>query len=482
MDLKFIKVLFLGIAALLLGHSCVMESENETSQKKFEQRSVNIDLPEILSEGKLKILFENSSSSYFEYREKKMGFEYELLKLFADELGVQLEPIIVNDLDSLIPMLNSGKGDLIACNYTITQSRKKTISFSDPFMETYQVLVQRKPDGWKKMSKKQLNASLLQNPSDLAGKKVNVWKSSSYHQRLKSLQDEIGETIDIQGEDGDISGEELIELVSEGVIDYTVIEDNVAKINKQFYPNISADLRLSVADQKMAFGIRKSSHLLKAKLNDWLEKFKKTPTYGYIERKYFTSKPISLRNMSSKNIVLSSTAISKFDDYFRKAGNTHGWDWRLIASVSYQESKFNPEIQSFGGAYGMMQFMPNTGPTYGVYPDSPPEVQIMGGAKKLATDEKYWSKIPDPLQRKKFALASYNCGRGHVLDAQRLAKKHGLDANKWDDNVEEMILNLRKKEYYQDEVVRHGRMRSKITYKYVREVMERYLEWVGKYR
>ena len=139
--------------------------------------------------------------------------------------------------------------------------------------------------------------------------------------------------------------------------------------------------------------------------------------------------------------TLSNKAISSLDNFFKQAGKVTGWDWRLIASVAYQESKFNPEIQSFGGAYGMMQFMPNTGPHYGVYPDSPPEVQIIGGAKKLLADEKSWSEIPDPLQRKKFALASYNSGRGHIMDAQRLAKKHGLNHLVWDDNGETMLLN-----------------------------------------
>lgn len=473
---------FCGIFILLIAQSCVMEENKVADKKEFEQRSIDYDLPEILADGKLKVLFENSSSSYFEYREKKMGFEYELLKLFADEIGVELEPIVVKNLDSLIPMLNSGEGDLIACNYTITQSRKKIISFSNPFMETYQVLVQRKPNGWEKMNRTKINSHLLHSPSDLAGKKIHVWQNSSYYHRLKNLQDEIGEKIEIQKEKGTVSGEELIEMVAEGKIDYTVIEKNVAKINEQFYPNISTNLRLSVIDQKLGFGIRKSSHLLKAKLDKWLSSFRNTTTYAYIEKKYFRNQPITLKKAPSNNTVLSKTTISKFDQLFKKAGKKYGWDWRLIASVAYQESKFNPTIQSFGGAYGMMQFMPNTGPKYGVYPDSPPEVQIMGGAKKLAKDEKYWKGIQDPLERKKFALASYNSGRGHILDAQRLAQKHGLNPNKWDDNVGEMMLNLRKKEYYQDEVVRHGRVRSKTTYRYVQEVTDRYLDWIGKYR
>ena len=178
---------------------------------------------------------------------------------------------------------------------------------------------------------------------------------------------------------------------------------------------------------------------------------------------------------------MNGTSISAYDQIFKRAADKSGWDWRLIAALAYQESKFNPNALSFGGAYGMMQFMPNTGPTYGVFPDSPPEVQIMGGGRKLAADEKYWKEVPDDFQRKKFSMASYNAGRGHVMDAQRLAKKYGLNHLVWDDNVEKMILNLSKQEYYQDEVVRHGMMRSRTTYNYVREVTERYHEWAAIY-
>lgn len=204
-------------------------------------------------------------------------------------------------------------------------------------------------------------------------------------------------------------------------------------------------------------------------------------TYKYIKKKYFESPKFSQKARKDYT-SLNGKSISQFDAFFKKAGVKSGWDWRLLAAVSYQESKFNPNALSFGGAYGMMQFMPNTGPHYGVYPDSPPEEQIMGGAKKLMADEKFWTDVPDELERKKFAMASYNAGRGHIKDAQRLAKKHGLNPHVWDDNVEKMLLNLSKQEYYQDEAVRHGMMRSKITYRYINEVMIRYFEWVAVYQ
>lgn len=459
--------------------SCVMEKPNDEQPENFVRPGVQIDLPEILKKGKLTVLAENSSTTYFIYRGKKMGFEYEILKMFAEELGVELEIKVVKNLDSLIQMLDNGEGDLIACNYTVTKERSRVINFSKPIIQTPQVLVQRKPEGFERMKEKEWSKKVLNNPIQLAQKTVKVWQGSSYYERLVHLQEEIGDTIFVEGVPGNVGGEELIEMVADGIIDYTITEANVAKVNEHFYDNLYTGLELSV-NQKIAFGLRKSSHLLKAKLDDWLETFKTQTRYKFIYRKYFES-PKFVTPESGGYASLNGTRISKFDDIFKKASVMSGWDWRLIASVAYQESKFNPNIEGFGGAYGMMQFMPGTGPKYGVYPDSPPETQIMGGAKKLMYDEKQWSEIQDPTERKKFAIASYNAGRGHILDAQRLAKKHGLNPHKWDDNVETMLLNLSKQEYYQDEVVRHGMLRSKTTYNYVRSVMKRYQEWAAVY-
>lgn len=474
-----IAVLLVMVLILSLG-SCVMEGDHEDyTVESFHRPHANIDLPHIIKRGKLVVLAENSSTSYFIYKGKKMGFEYEILNEFAESIGVELEIKIVKNLDSLIVMLNRGEGDIIACNYTITRDRGKLINFSEPFIQTQQVLVQRKPDGWEEMEEDEWKEELITDPIQLAQKEVSVWKNSSYYKRLIHLQDEIGDTIFIDGVSGSLGGEELIEMVSTGLIDYTIAEENVAKVNEQFFGNLYTDLDLSIK-QKLAFGLRKSSPLLKAKLDDWLISFKEKPTYRYIYRKYFELKHVTTKLIGS-NVLLNGHSISQFDDLFKKAEEMSGWDWRLISSVAYQESKFNPEIQSFGGAYGMMQFMPNTGPHYGVYPDSPPSVQIMGGAKKLMADEKFWKDVKDDLERKKFALASYNAGRGHIQDAQRLATKHGLNPYLWENNVEKMMLNLSKQEYYQDPVVRNGMLRGTTTYNYVHEVIERYMEWVTQY-
>jgi membrane-bound lytic murein transglycosylase F len=449
--------------------------EGEKKESTFNQLGYQFDLAQILKRGKLIVLAENSSTSYFLYREKEMGFEYEVLREFAQELGVELEIKIIENLDYAIDELNAGNGDILACNLTVTRERANKMDFSVPIIAVQQVLIQRKPN-----PKEHFSEPLLREASQLAKKKVTVWKQSSYYDRLISLQEEIGDTIYIKEEDGLVGSEELIELVSEGIIDYTVVEENVAKINQSFFGNIDIHLPLS-AKQKIAFGLRKSSPILKAKLDNWLDKFTNTAVYKYIYHKYYELSPISIHTPESSKPTKKGD-ISAYDQYFRAAGLKNNIDWRWLAALSYQESKFNPDAVSFGGAYSMMQFMPEIGPIFGVHPDSPPEVQIMGGGRKLKKDLKSWTSIPDYLQRMKFALASYNCGKAHVLDAQRLAEKYGKDPTVWDENVEEMILKLSKREFYGDPVVRYGSMRGIITYKYVQEIYDRFLHYTEIYK
>ena len=439
-----------------------------------------MDLPSILKKGRLVILAENSSTSYFIYRGRKMGFEYEILKAFASDLGIDLEIKLIDDLDEANQMLNDGEADLIACNYTISNDRKKIIDFSVPFLKTNQVLVQRKPDGWEKMTKKEIAAKLINDPTQLARKRVHVWEGSTYYRRLVNLQEEIGDTIHIQAETGDVSSEDLIENVSEGLIDYTVVEKNVAQINSQFLENIDIHLALSVK-QKIAFGIRKASPLLKARLDQWLSNYIEKPAFKYLKHKYFDLPQIASRSSDTFSSVKGGQ-LSKFDHLFKKTASKHGWDWRLLAAISYQESRFNPDANGMGGAYGLMQFMPEIGPVFNVYPSSTPAVQIEGGMKLLLKIYSLWKDIPVEEDRLKFTLASYNSGASHVKDAQRLAEKHGLNSKVWDDQVEVMMKNLSKKEYYRDPVVQSGSARGAHTSKYVQSIYGRYLSYKSLFR
>ncbi len=467
------------VAIIILLSSCFTLFSCKNEKKKIELKSnldYSLDLPAILKKGKLTVLAENSSTSYFIYKGEKAGFEYEILKDFANELGVELEIKVIYNLDLLNEMLENGEGDIIAANLTVSKERKKVIDFSVPILYTNQVLVQREASPINEDNTEEKAAEFITDPSQLAEKKITVWKNSSYAKRLHSLSEEIGDTIYIQEKNGQIGSEELIEMVSEGLIDYTVVDRNIADINEKFYENLNVSVDISYL-QKVAFGLRKSCPLLTARLNDWLKNFTLEPKYNYIKHKYFDLAQTSMKYQVEMP-KLKGGQISIYDDIFKEAAAKYSWDWQLPASIAYQESKFNPDVIGFGGSYGMMQFMPAVGPKFGVYPDSPPREQIMGGMKKIVKDFDSWSSIKDETQRLKFALASYNAGKGHILDAQSLARKHKLDPQKWDDNVEVMLLNLSKQEYYRDEVVKYGSMRGTTTHHYVRSVFARYQQWL----
>ncbi|MGM0478096.1 MAG: transporter substrate-binding domain-containing protein [Bacteroidota bacterium] len=465
----------LTLLTLTLSYQCQHSQTKERTVVGSVPEEKHNDLNDILENNKLTVLVENSANSYFIYRGQKMGLEYEILNEFAREIGVKLHIKIVKDLDEITEKLNGGEGDLISCNYTITKDRRKKIDFSTPYIRTSQVLVQRKPEDWRERRKREWEKDLIRDPAELAQKEIHVWKNSSYYDRLINLQNELGDTIFLQPLDGNVIPEDVIEMVANDFIDYTVTDRNVALLNQRFFPDIDAELELSVK-QKIAFGVRKSSPILRKKLNAWLDDFMKTSTYRYIKHKYLNISQFS-RKSKNQYSSIGGNKISPYDDIIKNVATEYNWDWRLIAALMFQESKFRLKQESWAGAYGLMQFMPSVGPAYGVFPDSPPIVQIKGGAKKLADDYSQWETIPDSLQRLKFTIATYNAGRGHILDAQRLAKKYGKDPLVWDENVEVFIQRLSQPKYYHDPKCYYGYLRGTETYNYVRDIFIRYDEY-----
>ncbi|MDR0713382.1 MAG: transglycosylase SLT domain-containing protein [Bacteroidales bacterium] len=178
---------------------------------------------------------------------------------------------------------------------------------------------------------------------------------------------------------------------------------------------------------------------------------------------------------SDKGGAHSFVSISPYDDLFRKYSPEINWDWRLLASLVYHESRFKHGVRSKAGAYGLMQMMPSTMRNYGVDTTSSLEKHIAAGVKYLKYLDYMMSKyVPDPNERVKFVLASYNIGPGHVLDARRIAKKYGKNASVWENSVDSCLLRKREPMYYNLPEVRYGRCRGKETYAFVVQVMKRY--------
>ena len=204
-------------------------------------------------------------------------------------------------------------------------------------------------------------------------------------------------------------------------------------------------------------------------INNWIanaeKKQLKLVVTRYVKnRKLFAEKPGETKGH-----------LSPFDNAIKRTAKKIGWDWRLLAALIYQESRFKVHLESNKGAFGLMQLMPSVMKRYNVSYDSSPEEQLEAGGKLIAfLDKSLKNKVADSLERTKFVLAAYNAGLGHVLDAQRLAVKYDKAPDIWENNVDYFILNKSKPQYYRDTCCKCGFLRGTQTYRFVEDIMERY--------
>lgn len=443
--------------------------------KKIKKNNTYPDLPGIRKRGKLIALTDFNAVDYFIYRGQPMGYQYDLLHELSKFLNLDMEIIVENDLEKGFELLQKGECDLLALNLTVTKNRSKVVKFTLPHSHTRQVLVQRRPDRWWIMHPEVLEKSLLRNQLDLAGKTIYVPRNSSYSTRLHHLSDEIGDSIHVVETEDDF--ETLIAKVSKGEIDYTICDENLARVNQTFLRNIDISTAVSFP-QNLAWALRKErTDQLADSINLWLTGFRKSVTYAMIYKKYFKN-PKSGRIVGSGLVNSENGVLSPYDAVFRRLSDSIDWDWRLLASMVYQESMFHPDTVSWAGAFGLMQLMPGTAKRYGVTPSSPPEANLQAGVAYLKwLENMFTEKVNDPGERIKFVLAAYNAGAGHVLDARNLARKYKANPDIWDGNVAEYILKKSNPKFYLDPVVKYGYCRGQEPFDYVNDILSRYQDY-----
>jgi membrane-bound lytic murein transglycosylase F len=437
---------------------------------------IDADLEVIKKRGYITALVDNNSFSYLIYRARPVGYEYELLKLLAKELKVDLKIKIISGVENGIHQLNSGDGDILAFPLTVTPERTEYVNFSRPLFNSYQVLVQRKPDNWRDIKQPEIDSQVVRDPHALIGKQVHVMKSSSFAERMRDLSIEIGGEIHVVEDSANAESESLIKQVALGNIEYTVADHPIAMVNANYYPNLDVSTVLSTP-QQIAWSVRKNSPELLKAIDNWLIKVKREPTFMVIYNRYFKSPRTSLLRVNSDYSSLGGSKISRYDDLIKNGAQKLGWDWRLLAAIIYRESKFISNDESWAGARGLMQLMPETARRFGATNPDDPRQSIKAGVNYLRHLDKIWSKkISDPDERLKFVLASYNAGLSHIIDARKLARKHGKDPAIWSD-VEFYLLKKSDRAFYRDPVVTAGYCKCEEPVNYVKNVLETFGEY-----
>jgi membrane-bound lytic murein transglycosylase F len=413
------------------------------------------DLEAIRKRGSLRVLTRNNATSYFLNRGTQSGFDYELMKRFATENGLRLDVIVPPEADDLLPWLLEGKGDVIAAQLAVTPARAEKVAFSDPYLFVDQVVVQKAGE------------APIASPAELKGRTVVVRKSSSYRTTLDGLQASAG-PFTIRDAPEEQETEQILGALGRGEVPLTVADSNLVAVEQLHGTPIQPTLKL-VERQPVAFATRKESAELQKLLDDWVAKNVGTVTYNVIRMRYFENAQMIEQ---SHQDTRATGHISAFDDLIRARSKQYGIDWRLMASQAYQESRFDPNAKSGSGALGLFQVLPTTGGEMGFDDLTNPDQGVHAGVQYMAKlIDRFEPTLPFK-QRVRFALASYNTGKGHVDDARRLAKDMGLNPDKWFGNVEKALLLLQEPKYSRK--ARYGYCRAQEPVNYVSEIQSRY--------
>ncbi len=430
---------YIILRAILLGLAVVAIAFFITRNLYHKEEVKKDSLRRIRERGYLIALTDQNTLNYFICKGEPMGYQLVLLDSFARYLGVPLRIIASNNIAKLSYYLENGAADLMALNLPITGEGKKYVQFSSPFLETRLVLVQRKNTEGKP-GRPPVIRNLKEFPADTVYVRNSPFLNSLYHSFFKDTHKKA-----ILKEVTDITQEELIRRVSTGEIRFAICQENVAMVYHRYYTNLELST-IAFPLFSYGWGINLSSDSLLTEVNEWLADFKKSGSLKQTYLDYFDNQRIA-NFLKSDYFSVSSNKLSPFDDVIRQQSKQIWWDWRLVASLIYEESNFRAGLTSSKSASGLMQLMPETAAKFGIGENATPAKQIAGGVKYLQyLDKLLPAEISSPVERIYFVLACYNVGLGRVLAAREKAGKYRKDKNRWNGNVDYYLLRRSKKE------------------------------------
>jgi len=487
-------LLFFSLPACRRGPRTKLEAVDKIDRRRNvppPPAPIQRDLAEIRAGGTLTVLAPYNSTTYFVYRGEPLGYEYELLREFAGSQNLALKMVVVTDPKSLLPLLNSGEGDIAADRLVPTPETEAQAAFTRALYQTEPALVQQEaaPEAASDVAQKALapgpadpspevdiQARLVTHPTQLAGKTVDLPEKSPYERTLVELEDEISGEIHVV-ELGGIQDEALAQKIARGEVEFTVMQSNLAALKEAEFSNLKVRPVLG-RTHSVAWAVRKNSPALLAELNNWIGDKKNEGLLSRLYKKYFVDMKGHIERATSDYLTSATGKLCAYDDLFKRHAAEIGWDWRLLGSQAYQESRFKPDAKSWAGASGLLQLMPATARQVGVQDPFDPEDNVRGATQYIKWLTEFWDdRIEDEGERLKFILASYNCGPGHVEDAQRLAEKYGGDPKRWSD-VSYWLLQKSTQQYSTDEVVKFGFCRGIEPVNYVDLILKRY----GRYK
>lgn len=468
-------IVFLVISSVLL--SCT--SDSGRSRISSESAPITVfdpidrDFEDIKESGVLRMITFYSSNTYFLNQGIEVGFEYELLREFARENDLAVEVIIVGADENPFDLLNKGVGDVIAANYTITPERKRVAGFTRPYNIVDQMIV---------YSSEQIERPQTLEELSESGIPISVRRSSSYYSRLNELNQQ-GYDFNIDPVSDGMDTEAALFQVADGNLEATVADDNMYQASSRYMEGLYPGPTIAESDT-IAWAIRSNATELESRMNRYLYKHfrfsedkgkpRRSTFLNVLRKKYFERSRQMAQYYDPEWQFQSMGVISPYDEMIRSVADSMDLDWLLLTAMIAQESSFNPNSQSWAGAIGLMQIMPQfvDSTEYEDYRELyDPLTNIKLGANIIKENLKHYSYIDSTEQQWAFALATYNVGQGHMADARRLTIDQNKDPNDWD-AVSNSLIKLMQRRHYQK--ARYGFARGIEPVQYVEEIMNRY--------
>lgn len=419
------------------------------------------ELQRVLTQKELVVLTRNAATTYYEGPQGPLGLEYDLARGFAEQLGVTLRMEVAANVSAVLSRLAEGEADFAAAGLSITQPRQVWARFTPPYQQITQQLVYRSG------SKKPRDLKALDGTLEIVA-------GSSHEERLRLLH---GDHLDLSWRvNHEAESEELLTLVWERLIDYTVADSNEVLMNQRFLPELRVAFDLGEAESlAWAFPKFRDESLYQA-ASDYFQGLRESGELAkLIERYYGHLKKFDYVGTRTFQQHIRQR-LPEYRALFEYAAGEFNIDWVLLAATAYQESHWNAGAVSPTGVRGIMMLTQLTAGEIGVNQRRDPVESIRGGALYLS---RLMKKLPERIQepdRSWLALAAYNVGYGHLEDARIITQKRGGNPDSWKD-VKENLPLLRKRKWHKD--TKHGYANGTQAVHYVENIRSYYaiLSW-----
>ncbi len=441
----------LMMASLLLAFISACQPKPEQSK-----------LVQIKNDDKLTVGILFNPTSYYVDIDGPAGFEHDLVQRFAQYLDVELELIPSYHVAELLPKLENGQVDMLVGGLAHTDERADKFRFSPPYLQISQKLV------YKQGKRRPRSFSEVEGVVSVAPQTSHLDKLVEYQEDYPDMQIEVSTNADPN---------ELLEMLMDGSVDFTVADSHNLSIVRRYFPDISVAFTLD-KEQSLSWLLPKDNDdSLYAILIDFFGEMNSSGDLVALEDRYFGH--VEQFNYVDTRLFMKAVdrVLPKYQPWFEQYSGDI--DWRLLAAQSYQESHWDPRAKSPTGVRGIMMLTQPTARQYGVKSRLDAEDNIRGGSVYM---KKLLKRVPARISEHDkpwFALAAYNVGWGHVQDARRITSQQGGDPDKWVD-VKRYLPLLRQKRYYKK--TRYGFARGDEAVNYVANIRRYYdtLVWLDQ--